>query len=122
MKKTVFAALVFSLGLFVYIAEASAPWPYYKAPVYISGMQRGSPVHPVVQEELMKRGAHIADSAGEAEMTLLVRTEYRFHVWDAYFELVDVRGALIAGSLGRDNDFDTAVRFALDALIKNLTK
>lgn len=121
MKRTVFAALVFSLGLFVYIAEASAPWPYYKAPVYISGIQGGL-VHPVVQEELAKRGAHIASSAGEAEMTLLVRTEYRFQVWDAYFELIDVRGAMIAASIGRDNDFNVAVRVALDTLIKNLTK
>lgn len=121
MKKTLFATLVFGLGLFIYITEASTPWPYYKTPVYISGIQ-SSYVHPVVQEELAKRGAYIASSLGEAEMTLLVRTEYRFHIWDVYFELVDARGTTIVISLGKDSDFNTAVRIALDTLIKNLTK
>lgn len=121
MKKIIFTALVFGLGLFAYIAEASAPWPYHKAPVYISGIQGGL-VHPVVQEELAKRGAYIASSVGEAEMTLLVRTEYRFHVWNAYLELGDARGAMITASLGKNSDFNTAVRIALDTLIKNLTK
>lgn len=121
MKKIIFTALVFGLGLFAYIAEASASWPYGKTPVYISGIQGGL-VHPAVQEELAKRGAHIASSVSEAEITLLVRTEYRFHVWDVYFELVDAPGSMISASRGRDNDFNTAVRVALDTLIRHITK